>query len=156
MTDGGSNAVPKKPTSEDVSGEAMKEAFRVDHEYNLPDGTHCKMRRLTMTEFVARAPQIARGFAAVDWSALPAEGTNDTGRGYAFMVMLMAASWETVSGIIEVLTGMAVVDDFEIGFVHLDAFLKVHRVLLPTFFSIVQTFGASVPQDQIRSMSGRR
>lgn len=152
----GSEAMPKKPTSPSKEAEAMKEAFRVSHEYDLPNGEHCTMRRLTMTEFLSRAPKISTGFAAVDWSSLPEEGGDDTGRGYAFMILLMAASWSTMAEMIELLTGKVVADDFEIGFCHLDAFLKLHGKLLPTFFSIVQTFGASVSPDQMRSMSGQQ
>jgi len=150
--------MPEKPssvTTQDSPGEIMKDAFRVEHEYDLPDGTHCKMRRLTMTEFLAAAPKIAGGFTAVDWAALPEEGVSDTARGYAFMIMLMSASWATMAELLELLTGRSIVDDFEIGLVHLDAFLKVHTRLLPTFFSIVATFGTSISKGQMASISGR-
>jgi len=143
---------------ESATGKAMAEAFRVPHKYQLVDGSPCQMRRMKMTEFLERAPKLAATFAKIDWAQIQAEDkdVDDTGRGYAFMVLMMAASWDLMSEMIVQLTPLETVkDDFEEGLIHVLAFLTVHQRLMPTFFSIVATFGDSVTPKQIASMSGK-
>jgi hypothetical protein len=155
MTERGSE---KKPEGSDVS-KAMAEAFRVPFEYKLIDESPCTMRRMKMSEFLLLAPKLASAFARIDWGQVNVQdqAMDDTGRGYAFMVLMMAAAWPLMQEIIKMLTPVeSVADDFEEGLIHVDAFLKVHKRLMPTFFSIVATFGGSVSQEQIASISGPR
>lgn len=142
---GGSNKKPS-PVSEQ-----LEEAFRVAIEFELHDGTKIEMRRLKMSEFLQRAPLISKGFAEVKGFDAASTAGDDSARGYAFMLMLMAATWPTFRELFSLISRekeseatVTLTDDFEDGIVFLEAALRAHRKVLSSFFSIVRSIGETV------------